>query len=143
MIARNEKIIELPGAVKKIYDAVSELEAKYPGRKFTPDGHLVGSIGEVIAAEHFGFELLPASTKEHDARDSDGQLVQIKLTSKSSVALYGCCERLIVMKMLSHKEAAVIYDGPGKPVWDAAGKMGKNGQRPIPLSRLRKIADTL
>ena len=43
--------IKLPARVAAIYRAVEELEAAYPLRKFTPDGHLVGSIGEVIAAE--------------------------------------------------------------------------------------------
>lgn len=45
------KRIPLPARVDKIYEAVAELEAAYPGRKFTPDGHLVGSIDEAIAAE--------------------------------------------------------------------------------------------
>ena len=49
--------IKLPGAVADIYRAVAELKRCYPDRKFTPDGHLVGSIGEVIAREHFGFTL--------------------------------------------------------------------------------------
>ncbi len=40
-------IVKLPKQVADIYRAVRELEANYPGRKFTPDGHLVGSIGEV------------------------------------------------------------------------------------------------
>jgi hypothetical protein len=39
--------IKLPSAVAAIYRAVEELEKAYHGRKFTPDGHLVGSIGEV------------------------------------------------------------------------------------------------
>jgi len=43
--------VTLPPPVAAIYRAVTELEALYPGRKFTPDGHLVGSIGEVVAAE--------------------------------------------------------------------------------------------
>jgi hypothetical protein len=29
------------------YEIVSELENLFPGRRFTPDGHLVGSPGEV------------------------------------------------------------------------------------------------
>jgi hypothetical protein len=45
------KRIPLPEPVARIYKATTELEALYPGRKFTPDGHLVGSIGEVVAAE--------------------------------------------------------------------------------------------
>lgn len=37
--------------VKRIYAITAELEALYPGRHFTPDGHMVGSIGEVLVAE--------------------------------------------------------------------------------------------
>jgi hypothetical protein len=47
--------VPLPGPVADIYKAVEELTSwRYPGRPFTPDGHLVGSIGEVIAMEAFG-----------------------------------------------------------------------------------------
>src|SRR5476651_2671045 len=49
--------VPLPEPVARIYKATAELEALYPGRKFTPDGHLVGSIGEVIAAEALGLKL--------------------------------------------------------------------------------------
>jgi hypothetical protein len=41
--------IKLPEPVSAIYRAVQQLEALYP-RKFMPDGHLAGSIGEVVAA---------------------------------------------------------------------------------------------
>ena len=53
--------IRLPPPVAAIYRAVTELEALYPGRRFTPDGHLVGSIGEVVAAEALGLTLYPMS----------------------------------------------------------------------------------
>jgi hypothetical protein len=32
-------------------------------------------------------------------------------------------ERLIVLRTLNRAEAKVVYDGPGAPVWDAAGPM--------------------
>lgn len=48
------------------------------GRKFTPDGHLVGSIGEAMAAHMFDLRLLPAATPKHDATTADGRtFVQI------------------------------------------------------------------
>jgi len=133
--------IPLPPAVAKIYQAVEELEGAYPGRKFTPDGHLVGSIGEVIAAEELGLTLHPASFAGHDAFDANGH-VQIKMTGRKggSVALRATCDRLVVLKIASPHEAEVIYDGPGESAWTAAGPMGSNGQRVIRLSRLRKIA---
>jgi len=40
----------VPDLVGRLYEIVSELEALFPGRHFTPDGHLVGSLGEVMAA---------------------------------------------------------------------------------------------
>ena len=51
------KRVPLPAQVAAIYRATRELEALYPQRKFTPDGHLVGSIGEVVAAEALGLTL--------------------------------------------------------------------------------------
>jgi len=133
--------ILLPEAVAKIYEAVAELEARYPGRKFTPDGHLVGSIGEVIAAEALGLTLHPESYAGHDAYDTNGD-VQIKMTGKTgkSVGLYTTCARLVVLKIVSPQEAEIVYDGPGEPAWSAAGKMGRNGQRVISLTRLKAIA---
>jgi hypothetical protein len=55
--------IRLPAPVAAIYKAVEELETLYPGRKFTPDGHLVGSIGEVVAAQEFKLTLYPHVTR--------------------------------------------------------------------------------
>lgn len=135
-----KRTVPLPAAVAAIYEAVADLERIYPGRKFTPDGHLVGSIGEVVAAEAFGLTLHPASYAGHDARDRDGRDVQIKMTAGRSVSLYATCDRLIVLKITSPAEADVIYDGHGGPAWEAAGKKQKNGQRPISLSRLIRIA---
>jgi hypothetical protein len=136
----NKRIPLLP-AVARIYEAVSKLEARYTGRKFTPDGHLVGSIGEVIAAEALGLTLRSASYPGHDAFDAAGD-VQIKMTGQNGkrIALYATCVRLVVLKVVSPHEAEIIYDGPGEPVWVAAGPMGKNGQRVIGLSRLREIS---
>lgn len=131
--------IKLPAPVAAIYKAVDELSAAYPGRKFTPDGHLVGSIGEVIAAEALGLTLYPSSYPGHDAFDGAGD-VQIKMTAGKQIALYATCTRLVVLRVVSPTEAEIVYDGPGEPVWMAAGKVQKNGQRSVSLSRLKAIA---
>jgi hypothetical protein len=131
--------IPLPDAVARIYEATAELEKRYPQRKSTPDGHLVGSIGEVIAAEALGLKLHPMNHPGHDAFDGVND-VQIKLTAGKRVALYASCVRLVVLRIVSPKEAELIYDGPGEPAWNAAGKMQKNGQRPISLRALTALA---
>jgi len=45
---------EVRALLDSLYGSAERLEALFPGRKFTLDGHLVGSIGEVIAAYMFG-----------------------------------------------------------------------------------------
>jgi hypothetical protein len=130
--------IRLPEPVAAIYRAVADLERLYPSRKFTPDGHMVGSIGEVVAAEALGLTLYPMSRPGHDAFDAVGD-VQIKMTAGKSVAMYADCVRLVVLRVVSPEEAEVVYDGPGAPAWAGAGKIGKNGQRVVGLARLRAI----
>ena len=139
VIKRTAQTIRLPKAVATIYRAVAELEAAYPGRKFTPDGHLVGSIGEVIAAEVFGLTLYPNSHPIHDAFDHAGD-VQIKMTGGNRIAISANCQRLVVLRIVSPAEAEIVYDGPGDPVWQAAGKLAKNGQRSVSISKLRTLA---
>lgn len=129
--------VKLPPPVAAIYKAVDELSALYPHRKFTPDGHLVGSIGEVVASEALGLTLYPSSHPVHDAYDANGRDVQIKMTAGKSVSLYSTCDRLVVLKVTSPEDAEIIYDGAGDLAWNIAGKMGKNGQRPVSLSKLK------
>ena len=130
---------EVPGLVGQLYELVAHLEALFPGRRFTPDGHLVGSIGEVIAAHRYGLELLPHSAQGHDARSASGALVEIMATQGSSVALREQPYHLIVLHISKLGESSEVYNGPGAPVWEAAGAMQRNGQRPISLSKLRRL----
>ncbi|MBO9547694.1 DUF2442 domain-containing protein [Caulobacter sp.] len=133
-------LIRLPSPVAAIFKAVEDLEKLYPGRKFTPDGHLVGSIGEVIAAEALSLVLHPASHPSHDAHDPrTGRDVQIKLTGGKSVSLYDTCDRLVVLRVRDAEHAEVVYDGDGHPAWEAAGAKQKNGQRRISIAKLKRL----
>ena len=133
----------LSNKIKELYKITNELESSYPGRKFTIDGHLVGSFGEVIVAEHYGLALLPNSTETHDAVSAYGKYVQIKATQINRIAISSEPDYLIVIKLFSDGSWEEIYNGPGKPVWDNAGKMQKNGQRPISLSKLKSLMDSV
>lgn len=124
----------------KIYEAMEELRQEFPGRPFTPDGHLVGSIGEVIASKAFGFELYPPSRKGHDAKCKTRSDVQVKITAGDSVAFRGACSHLIALKLISPVEAMVIYDGSASGIWESAGKVGANGQKRVSLTKLRQLA---
>lgn len=124
-----------------LYTASDGLERMFPGRKFTLDGHLVGSIGEVVAAYIFDLDLNPASTQGHDAKSADGRDVEIKLTQGSGVAIRHEPEHLIVLHRPKGGPMRVVFNGPGSIAWSAAGTMQRNGQRPISLSRLSRLAE--
>lgn len=125
--------------VRDIYRAVSQLEELYPGRRFTPDGHMVGSLGEVVAAERYCLNLFEPSHPVHDAYDSSARLVQIKTTQGNKVGINEKPDYLIVLRMSREGEFEEVYNGPGSMVWDAAGKPMKNGQRQISLSKLHEL----
>ncbi|MCX2522743.1 DUF6998 domain-containing protein [Larsenimonas rhizosphaerae] len=130
---------EVGALLDQLYSAADGLEALFPGRKFTLDGHLVGSVGEVVAAYMFNLTLNPASTLGHDAIAPDGRQVEIKLTQGKTVALRHPPEHLLVLARPRSGAISVIYNGPGQIAWDAAGKRQNNGQRPIGLGKLRAL----
>jgi hypothetical protein len=129
----------IPELVKALYRTVAELQRLFPGRPFTPDGHLVGSLGEVVAAHDYDLELLPPSTEGCDAVTRDGKRVEIKTTQGTRVALRNLPSHLLVLKLCGDGTVEEVYNGPGKEPWNQSGKMQKNGQRPISLSKLKSL----
>ena len=122
-------------------DPVADLFAACRALGLTPDGVMLGELGERIAAERYNLTRCPGSTKEHDAIDADGRRVEVKATGgKRGVAMRGPSERLIVLRFDEYGSAVEIYDGPGQLAWDNAGKLNpRNGQRTISLSKLREL----
>ncbi len=137
-----ERLERVTRLVLDIYRAVDELndEFEVEGKRFTPDGVMVGHLGEVLAAYAFDLILLPCSTRDHDAKTRSGErLVQIKMTGgKRGVAFRGKPDYLIVLQFLNGT-LSVVYNGEGKTVWrEFEGKtLPTNGQLPISLTRLR------
>ncbi|WP_421718506.1 DUF6998 domain-containing protein [Algiphilus sp.] len=127
--------------VERIYSAVQELEAMFLGRLFTPDGHMVGSIGECLVADAYDLELMPASNKGYDARSRDGKRVEIKATQSRSVAFRSEPEHTIAIRILRDGHFEELYNGPGHLVWrHFQGKpLPSNGQHQISLQKLRLL----
>lgn len=134
---------KLTETIRRLYGIVGELERDYfdRHRHFTLDGHLIGSIGEVYAAERYGIDLFVSSTPRHDGVSPDGRFVQIKATQRSNVALNENPDYLIVLKIDEDGEINETYNGPGQPVWNLfAGRVRpKNGQYQVSLSKLRSL----
>jgi hypothetical protein len=86
-VTLTDDIKAVPDLIGQLFKTVRSLNKIFPDRPFTPDGHLVGSIGEVVAAYTYGLELEKCSNEGFDARTEDGRTVEIKLTGGNSVSV--------------------------------------------------------
>lgn len=127
--------------VKNIYSAVRELEKMFPGRPFTPDGHMVGSLGECLVADAYNLELMPPSNEGYDAVTKEGKKVEIKATQSKSVAFRSCPEHTIIIKINKNGTFVECYNGPGNIIWQtfAGKKIPKNGQFQISLNKVAEL----
>lgn len=125
-----------------VFSACQKL-SRITGRPFSPDGHLVGSLGEVFAAEQLGLVLMNPSNHGYDAVDVDGLKVEIKATTRNSIALSASgtlAERLVVVQFDETGRGVIAYDGPAGLAWTLAGRPQKNGQRQVAISKLTSNA---
>ena len=129
-----------PEIVQSIYAAVAELEAMFPGRKFTPDGHMVGSLGEALAAHYYGITLHGASFECHDGM-CEGKSVQVKATQGGRIAITSEPELLLVLRLRPDGSFTEEYNGAGHRVWSLVShkQRPKNGQHQVSLAALRKL----
>ncbi len=127
--------------VEKIYQAVSELEKMFPGRPFTPDGHMVGSLGECLVADAYKLKLMPPSNEGYDAVTCDGKQVEIKATQGTSVAFRSKPDHAIIIKINQDGSFEECFNGPGEIIWDtfSGRKRPKNGQYQISISKVLKL----
>lgn len=131
--------------IKQLYGTVGELEQMFPGRHFTLDGHIVGSIGECLVADAYGLELMTASNKGYDAVSSDGIQVEIKATQSKSVAFRSEPQHTIIIKILPNGTFQEFYNGPGNLIWQQFSdkKLPTNGQYQIALNKLKQLSYTV
>ena len=133
-----ENIEAAMGYVRTLLDQVNALEAMFPDRHFTLDGHLVGSVGEVAAAYHYGIELFPPSTERHDGFVGDRN-VQIKITQTENVLIGEEPEYLIVLYLARTGNIYEVYNGPGVIPWKTPGKPDKRGYKHLRINKLMSL----
>jgi len=135
---------EVPALIGDLLKTTQRLNTLFAGRPFTPDGHLVGSIGEVVAEYIYDLKLQPAGTPQVDAHTQDGRSVQIKLTGERGKAfglrwssqLRTAHADILIGLRLSGSGFTEIYNGPF-PIDLLEGRPGtSNGQVSVPISKL-------
>jgi hypothetical protein len=105
----------VPVLIGQLFQIVQLLNKIFPDRPFTLDGHLVGSIGEVVAAYTYGLELEKCSNEGFDAKTEDGRTVEIKLTGGNSVSVSSegqPPDLLVVLQLKKTVGFTEVHNGP-------------------------------
>ena len=117
----------------------------FPGRPFTPDGHMVGSIGECLVADAYNLKLMQPSNEGYDAVTQSGKKVEIKATQSKSVAFRSCPEHTIIIRINKNGTFDECFNGPGNIIWDtfSGKKMPKNGQHQISITKVLTLFENV
>lgn len=111
-----DSIAKLPKLIGDLFRTVDELNRLFPNRPFTPDGHLVGSIGEVVAMYLYDLTLTNCSNEGFDALTSDHRRVEVKLTGGTKVSIASESSQfpnvLLVFQLNRNTGFREIYNGP-------------------------------
>lgn len=106
----------------------------------------MGSIGEVLAAAHYGLRLESPSKMGRDAHAEDGRAVELKATSgkRGGATRIAFSEdpgdvHVLVLRISPDGEMHHEFNGPGRLLLSHLSPRRKNGQRTISLSKLREI----
>ena len=120
----SETIIRLPPEVVDVWQAICQLRTSsaHPTLSFTPDGKLVGDIGESIAASLYGLTLCTTRVRGVDGHSNDGRSVQIKTTGKlkrgPAFTPGNCSTDLLIFLVIDFQSetATIVYNGPEGPI---------------------------
>jgi hypothetical protein len=115
-----QKMAEIRRLSGEMKGAAAELKVK---RHFTPDGRLLGDIGEVIAKIHWGVTLHGTQQEGQDGVCSvSGHSVEVKLRSKSSLIWVTKIPRILAVIYLSPVSYrwGVVCNGDGRILLQSA-----------------------
>ena len=141
--------MEIHKAVKQLLEIVDQLHGRYPKKKFTLDGRLVGDIGEILAENNYELELFEGLAKHHDGVTTDGKNrnVQIKTTMKSAhtFPVDHTPDFYLAIKIHEDGSYTEIFNGPGSVARKAVEnrKPTKTNLHSISISALTKSNETI
>ncbi len=111
---------EFKNKIALIYQTASELGSEFNITTCTPDGHLLGAIGQIAAKIAFGLNF-GSNVKGHNCTYSDQNRIiniQVRCTGRGSIALRKEPEYLIALEISESGRIYLLYNGPGNFVWE-------------------------
>ena len=138
----DQKMEKLRDKICQLYSIVAELQLLFPGLKFTPDGRMVGDIGEAIGETHYGIDRFRCGNPGTDGVVR-GREVQIKTTQGPDVSVKKPKpgDLLLVIKLASDGSWQEKYSGDFERVWKnlEGQKETRAGEKAISLKRLQLL----
>jgi len=142
-----KQIDKLKEAIKDLYLSVAKLRSAFKERPFTPDGRLVGDIGEAIAALKFAV-ILDSKIKKHwdgywvDSNKKEHK-VQVRATQQEEKGSTYLKEpphdgTFLVFKITPDGEYETVFNGSIMRVWNKI-KNQRSKEKTISLKDIRKL----
>jgi len=105
--------------------------------------HLVGDVGEVIAALEYDLVLHDISRPIHDATTADGRNVQIKVTFQDKLTFKTVPDYYLGFRLYPDGRHEEIFNGPGKIIYDRYSKRKGIGVVLLrfPVDELRRLSE--
>ncbi len=129
--------------IRQLLAIVARLQRKYPKRRFTLDGRLIGDLGEVLVEEAYEVVLKSGMPKHYDAETPDGRQVQIKATMKRALTFPAdhVPDYYIGVRIGEDGKLEELFNGPGWVIADAlrGRKKPKNNLHNVGISSLKSL----
>jgi hypothetical protein len=133
----------IPDAVKQMLRIVKQLQSKYPNKRFTLDGRLVGDLGEILVENAYDVRLHEGLRKHHDGITPDGRQVQIKATMQNSLTfpVDHIPDYYLGIKINVDGTFREVFNGPGRIAGEAVKgrKPTKTNLHSVSISILERL----
>jgi len=133
----------IPIAIRYLLRIVHTLRQTYPKKRFTLDVRLVGDLGEVLAEKEYDLEIFDELRRHHDARTTDGRLVQIKATMQKTLTfpVDHIPEYYLGIMILEDGSFEEVFNGSGRIVAQAVKnrKPTKTNLHCVAIGTLRRL----
>ena len=142
---------KLHEAIRKMFLAREELHSTFPKKPFTPDGRMIGDIGEAIAEIYYKVTIDSKLRKHWDGLREDDNYkfpeVQVKATQKDETYLKEPPHdgSLLVFKIYPDGKHECCYNGSIVRVWEylVKQKPDKTNAKIISLVNLKSLNDKI
>lgn len=128
--------------ILELQKIVEELNARFPHKKFTLDGRLVGDLGEIVAEKIYDVNLFLNVKKYYDGLTSDNKQVQIKVTFKDHLTFKHCPDYYLGLQFNKDGSFEEVFNGKGEMIQERYKNRKNIGKELLnfPISELKVLS---